>query len=189
MLIRPTSRELIAENEALRARMAYVMEQARAQSRDHVPPPGLRPRDRRRRDLSAAGRHDLPLLPIISDLDIVTLSLVDTDADIYTVMHKLGVDFERCPTCCSASTRPRSASSPASALRPRLGPFARRCTMARCSRIRQGLQSVALVPLLRNKRLIGSLNLGSCDPSASRRRWAPISSSTWPRSSRSAWKT
>ena len=56
-------------------------------------------------DLEIVGAADFPelvgtifrLLPIVSDLDIVTLSLIDTGADIYTVMHKLGVDFEPSP--------------------------------------------------------------------------------------------
>jgi GAF domain-containing protein len=61
--------------------------------------------------------------------------------------------------------------------------------MRRLSRAPAGLQSVALVPLLRNKRIIGSLNLGSCDPPASRPAWARTSSSTWRPSSPSAWKT
>jgi len=36
-------------------------------------------------------------LPAISELDAVTLSLIDEDADIHTVMEKLGVDFADFP--------------------------------------------------------------------------------------------
>src|SRR5690349_4732170 len=121
------SNELIAENEALRAQMAYVMEQAR---RNHE----IMCRHQAF-DLDIVGASSfqelvgtiLRMLPIVSDLDTVTLSLVDPDADIYTVMHKLGVDFELLPDllfCAHASTLGFKATG-GERLRPRLGPYTR----------------------------------------------------------------
>ena len=54
-----------------------------------------------------AGQHHLPpACRSSADLDIVTLSLVDDGADIHTVMHKLGVDFERLPEPAVLSKTP-----------------------------------------------------------------------------------
>src|SRR4051812_18118213 len=84
--------ELMTENEALRARMAYLLEQA---ERNHE----IMCRHQAF-DLEIVGSSTFPeligtifrTLPVISELDIVTLSLIDEEADIHTVMHKLGVN-------------------------------------------------------------------------------------------------
>jgi two-component system cell cycle response regulator len=157
----PDLRNLVAENEALRARIGYVMEQAQ---RNHE----IMARHQAF-DLEIVGAANFPqlvgtifrLLPVISDLDIVTLSLVDTDADIYTVMHKLGVDFETFPHLLFVEHAVELGYAPGE--RPRLGAYSRAEHGAMFPQPPEGLMSVALVPLLRNKRLIGSLNLGSTD--------------------------
>ena len=90
-------RELEAENESLRARMAYLMEQA---ERNHA----IMCRHQAF-DLEIVGAGSFPeligtifrSLPVISELDIVTLCLVDPDADIQNVMDKLGVVFADFP--------------------------------------------------------------------------------------------
>jgi two-component system cell cycle response regulator len=92
--------ELVAENQALRARMAYMLEQA---ERNH----SIMMRHQAF-DLEIVGAASFPeligtifrTLPIISELDSVTLSLMDEDADIHFVMQKLGVDFDEFPACC-----------------------------------------------------------------------------------------
>ncbi|MGX4642824.1 DUF484 family protein [Massilia sp. SYSU DXS3249] len=158
-------RDLIAENEALRARISYVMEQGR---RNHE----IMARHQAF-DLEIVGATSFTelvgtifrLLPVISDLDAVTLSLVDPDADIYTVMHKLGVDFEALPDLqfCEHGVELGFTNAQDGRPHPRLGPYSRAEHCAAFPHPPAGLQSVALVPLLRNKRLIGSLNLGSTD--------------------------
>jgi len=160
-----TSRDLIAENEALRARIAYVLDQAQ---RNH----DIMCRHQAF-DLEIVGAGSFPelvgtifsRLPAISELDCVTLSLVDTDADIYTVMHKLGVDFEALPELlfCEHAIELGFEAIDGAPPRPRLGPYDRSEHRAAFPHPPAGLESVALVPLLRNKRLIGSLNLGSFD--------------------------
>ena len=161
-----STRELMAENETLRARMAYLLEQA---ERNHE----IMCRHQAF-DLQIVGAGSFPelvgtifrTLPVISELDIVTLSLVDPDADIYTVMHRLGVDFEQFPNLmfCEHAVELGFDMSPERRPLPILGAYAPSEHCAMFPHPPAGLQSVARVPLLRNTRLIGSLNLGSTDP-------------------------
>jgi len=159
-------RELMLENETLRSRMAYLLEQA---ERNH----SIMTRHQAF-DLQIVGAGSFQelvstifgMLPVISELDTVTLSLVDPDADIYTVMHKLGVDYEQLPNLlfCEHATELGFKIAEGRLPRPVLGPYAPSRHGAMFPQPPTGLQSVALVPLLRNTRLIGSLNLGSSDP-------------------------
>jgi len=162
--------DLAAENGQLRARMAYMIEQA---ERNHA----IMMRHQAF-DLEIVGAGSFPeligsifrSLPAISELDSVTLSLIDEDADIRTVMEKLGVDFAGFPDLLfepgydtlgfDVGTRHAQAPAP----KPLLGMFdpVRHARQFPAPGVR--LQSVAIVPLLRNKRIIGSLNLGSVDP-------------------------
>ncbi|WP_273036135.1 GGDEF domain-containing protein [Massilia timonae] len=161
-----STRELMAENETLRARMAYLLEQAERNQEIMCRHQAF--------DLQIVGAGSFPelvgtifrTLPVISELDTVTLSLVDPDADIYTVMHRLGVDFEGFPNLmfCEHAVELGFDMSPERRPRPILGAYAPGQHCAMFPHPPAGLQSVALVPLLRNTRLIGSLNLGSTDP-------------------------
>ncbi|HWJ95329.1 MAG TPA: DUF484 family protein [Telluria sp.] len=162
-----TSRELelTAENEALRARMDYLIAQA---ERNHAIM-----RAHQRFDLEIVGASSFPQLvatifsslPVLSELDTITLTLVDPDADIYTVMLKLGMDFDAFPDLMFSETGDELGfdSSCGVAPKPLLGPYVAALHAPMFPQVR-GLASVALVPLLRNKRLIGCLNLGSTDP-------------------------
>ena len=165
-----TLEELQAENDSLRARMAYLLEQA---ERNH----DIMCRHQAF-DLDIVGASTFPelvgtifrTLPVISDLDSVTLSLVDEGADIHTVMQRLGVDFAEFPDLIFVNSPAdlHFAPGPDGQPKPLMGGYdeALKATFPNAAR----LETVALVPLLRNKRLIGSLNLGSRDPS----RFAPI---------------
>jgi len=162
--------DLAAENRALRARMAYLLEQA---ERNH----SIMTRHQAF-DLDIVGAGNFPelvgtifrVLPVISELDSVTLTLIDEDADIRTVMLKLDVVFADFPDLIFVETLDelgfdlgrRSAGSPTP--KPVLGMYDRQRHAGAFPNAPAGLQSVAMVPLLRNKRVIGSLNLGSCDP-------------------------
>jgi len=168
-------RDLMEENESLRASMAFMMEQA---ERNH----DIMCRHQAF-DLEIVGSDGFSSLvttifrslPVISELDIVTLSLVDEGEDIRLVMSKLGVDFAGFPhlvfvdhanTLGFVPSRSELLTGPP---RPMLGPYIPATHQPMFPHPPAGLQSIALVPLLRNKRLIGSLNLGSLDPS----RFAP----------------
>ena len=163
---------LEAENQALRARMAFLLEQV---ERNH----DIMCRHQAF-DLEIVGASTFPeligtifrTLPVISDLDGVTLSLLDEDDDIVLVMEKLGVDFSAFPQLLFvhavaqlgfAPPVPAADGEAALPPLPLLGPFDAAVHGPRFPEIHAPLRSVALVPLLRNKRLIGSLNLASSD--------------------------
>jgi diguanylate cyclase (GGDEF)-like protein len=159
-------RELIAENEALRRQLDSLLNQAES---NHAIM--MRHQAFDLEIVSASTFQELigtifRLLPVISDLDAVTLSLVDTGADIYTVMHKLGVDFEAFPNLLFHENAEELGHDLQGARppKPRLLPFNAAVQRHAFPHPPAGLASVALVPLLRNRRLIGSLNLGSRDP-------------------------
>ena len=166
--------ELKAENSALRARMAALLAQAESHHAIMCRHQAF--------DLEIVGAGSFGelvgtifnALPEISDLDIVALCLVDPDADIHTVMGRIGLDFSVFPQLVFVDSdsalglpAPRSGLSAASAAaapsRPLLGPYVPDLHRALFPRAPAGLKSIALVPLLRNKRIIGSLNLGSVD--------------------------
>ena len=162
--------DLAAENQALRARMAYLLEQA---ERNH----SIMTRHQAF-DLNIVGAANFPelvgtifrVLPVISELDSVTLTLVDEGADIREVMLKLDVVFADFPDLIfveeldglgfDLGQRGPGAPPP----KPLLGMYDAQRHALPFPNAPAGLQSVALVPLLRNKRVIGSLNLGSRDP-------------------------
>jgi diguanylate cyclase (GGDEF)-like protein len=162
----PKQTDLAAENQALRARMAYLIEQA---ERNHA----IMMRHQAF-DLEIVGASTFPeligtifrTLPVISDLSAVTLSLIDEDADIRTVMEKLGVNFADFPQLIFVPGVDSLGFelSPRLPPKPQLGMFDAQRYAVQFPDPSQRLQSVAIVPLLRNKRIIGSLNLGSVDP-------------------------
>lgn len=162
----PTQAELAAENQSLRARLAYLIDQA---ERNH----SIMMRHQAF-DLEIVGAASFPeligtifrTLPVISDLDAVTLTLVDVDDDIRNVMEKLGVDFAEFPDLVFVPDVAELAFDvePGQAPKPQLGMFDARKHGRQFPQPGARLQSVGVVPLLRNKRLIGSLNLGSADP-------------------------
>jgi two-component system cell cycle response regulator len=152
--------QLAAENDDLRARMAYLLEQA---ERNHA----IMCRHQAF-DLEIVGAGSFPelvgtilgQLPVIANLDMVTLSLLDPNADIFTVMERLGVEFDALPNLRFCETADDLGFD---GTRPRLERFDPAAHKAMFPHALAALASVALVPLVRNKRVIGSLNLGSCD--------------------------
>lgn len=165
------TRDLVAENESLRARMAYLLEQA---ERNHE----IMCRHQAF-DLDLVACDSFPSLVgtifsrlgVVCELEIVTLSLVDEGDDIRTVMHKLGADFAEFPHLLFVENSAALGFVPSrnelftGPPKPLLGPYHTAAHQAFFPHPPAGLQSIALVPLLRNKRLIGSLNLGSIDAS------------------------
>ncbi len=165
-----STRDLTEEVASLRAQMAYMMEQA---ERNH----DIMCRHQAF-DLDIVGADSFPnlistifrSLPVISELDVVTLSLVDEGDDIHTVMHKLGVDFDDFPhlifveSAAALGFVPSRSELFTGPPKPMLGPYIPSAHQPSFPYPPAGLQSIAMVPLLRNRRLIGSLNLGSIDP-------------------------
>jgi len=156
-----TDSQLATENDDLRARMAYLLAQA---ERNHA----IMCRHQAF-DLEIVGAASfaelvgtiLGKLPLISDLDVVTLALLDPESDIYNVMERLGVEFDTLP---NLSFREHAADLGFDGTLPRMERYAPAAHHTMFPHPPVGMASVALVPLVRNKRVIGSLNLGSCDP-------------------------
>ncbi|GGX87881.1 DUF484 family protein [Massilia dura] len=162
-----TNEDLAAENRALRARMAWMLEQA---ERNH----DIMMRHQAF-DLEIVGATNFPdlvgsifrTLPVISELESVTLSLVDEGDDIRTVMERLGVEFSAFPDLlfvAGTSQLELGAADGTAAPQPLLGTYDAVRDARRFPGPAHPLQSVAIVPLLRNRRMIGTLNLGSIDP-------------------------
>jgi two-component system cell cycle response regulator len=158
--------ELATENQALRGRVADLQRQAgceQALLEQH-----------QAFDLKVVGATsfvelaDLIFrrLPGLCALDTVTLSLLDEGDDILTVMEKMDVDLSRFPALMlvpdEAALGFGRAGAPATV---RLGRFDAALHGAAFACAGPTPASVALLPLLRNRRLIGALNLGSVDPS------------------------
>lgn len=155
--------DLKAENVRLRSQLAYLIEQAEHNHEIMCRHQAF--------DLEIVGSSGFPelvgtifrTLPVISELDAVTLSLIDVDADIHTVMNKLGVDFEAFPNLIFVDSEAALpfARAAGAVPKPMLGPYDSEAHADLFPNPPPGMESVALVPLLRNRRLIGSLNLGS----------------------------
>ncbi|MES2935353.1 MAG: DUF484 family protein [Pseudomonadota bacterium] len=160
--------DLLAENQILRARLAELVEQA---ARNHQ----IMQRHQSF-DLEIIGAGNFTglissifyTLPDISELDIVTLALLDQGGDIHHVMGNLGVDFDEYPQLIfvdkeeSLGNFHAPAHGPSN--KPVMGLFQESIHRRSFPLPLTTPMSVAIVPLLRNKRLIGSLNLGSLDP-------------------------
>ncbi len=168
------SNDAIAENRILREQLSYVMAQAAYNHQVMCRHQAF--------DLEIVGASSFPqlitsifqTLPKISDLQIVTLTLLDQDADIHTVMRNLGVDFDDFPQLIfvdsAAELGPFMPASAAGAdvegsapCRPMLDSFDEARHRPNFPFLSETPASVAIVPLLRNRSLIGSLNLGSSD--------------------------
>jgi diguanylate cyclase (GGDEF)-like protein len=156
--------DMAAENRALRARMAWMLEQA---ERNH----DIMMRHQAF-DLEIVGATSFPeligrifgTLPAISELECVTLSLVDEGDDIRTVMERLGVDFAAFPQLLFVAGTDELGLAGDAGQKPLLGAHDAARDARRFPPAGPALQSVAIVPLLRNRRVIGTLNLGSIDP-------------------------
>lgn len=171
---------LHAENRMLRDQMSYLLAQTSYNHEVMCRHQAF--------DLEIVGASSFPqlitsifqTLPSISGLDIVTLTLLDQDADIHTVMRNLGVDFDEFPQLIFvenvadlgpfiANSEAVEGSSVVIPFKPFLDEFDDNLHRQNFPMTANTPASIAIVPLIRNRRLIGSLNLGSCDP----QRFAP----------------
>jgi diguanylate cyclase (GGDEF)-like protein len=164
----PALQRLTRENQALRGELDYLREQAEYNYAIICRHQAF--------DLEIIGTNNFPdllksifcTLPHTSDLQIVTLSLLDEDADIHTVMNNLGIDLEGFPNLQFVDSRAELAAlfhhhSPEGELLPVMGPFSPALHGAQFPPHLAQPASLAIVPLVRNKSLIGALNLGSSD--------------------------
>lgn len=157
-------RELTAENQQLRETLKNLLEQA---THNHQVM-----RRHQAFDLQVVGASSfteligsiVQTLPLIAELDVVTLTLLDHGGDIHRVMQNLGVDFNCYPNLLFIENETELGSLPLASHQAAMGGFDAQLHRQMFPADLTTPASVAIVPLLRNKRLIGSLNLGSRDP-------------------------
>lgn len=106
----------------------------------------------------------------ISELDLVTLSLLDEDGDIHHVMNNLGTPLDQFPQLQFIETLSELSAifmadpeHPNLALQPVMGRFSPAFHAAQFPSHLLQPHSIAIIPLVRNRHLIGTLNLGSLD--------------------------
>lgn len=156
--------ELAAENHTLRETLKNLVDQAEYNHQIM--------RRHQAFDLQIVGANSftelisciIHTLPQIAQLDIVTLTLLDQGGDIHHVMLNQGVDFSQFPQLIFVEEETELGEILMALHKATMGLF-------HAPQHRQVFPdhlitpaSVAIVPLLRNKKLIGSLNLGSLDP-------------------------
>jgi len=157
-------RDLTAENEQLRETLKNLLEQA---THNHQVM-----RRHQAFDLQVVGASGfteligsiVQTLPLIAELDVVTLTLLDHGGDIHRVLQNLGVDFNCYPNLLFVENEAELGNLPLASHQASMGLFNAQQHRQLFPADLTTPASVAIVPLLRNKRLIGSLNLGSRDP-------------------------
>jgi two-component system cell cycle response regulator len=170
----PMSDTLFGENMRLRAQLKELLDQARINQQIM--------RRHQTLDLRLIGAVSFVelfdvlfrIFPDSSDLDVVTLSLLDPDYGIRRILVELGVDFQQFPNLrflqeeseigdLSEADTPVAAGAPVTPTRPALGPYSEHLHGAMFPEPIAAPASVAIVPLTRNNQPIGWLNLGSFD--------------------------
>lgn len=176
--VNPTPAALAEVNEALREENRYLRAQLHAFQTEALRNDAMMQRHQAF-DLEIISSSSFPdLLASIfntlrrtSELDIVTLNLLDEDGDIHHVMNNLGVPLDEFPQLQFVETLSdlsaifmAEAGQPNLILQPVMGPFHASRHRAQFPSILPQPQSMAIVPLVRNHNLIGTLNLGCLDP-------------------------
>ncbi len=96
------------------------------------------------------------------DLDKVSLILIDTDYELLRFLDETGLQLDQLPELQLEADRQAVEKWFDQQLSPRLCTYQAEHKIL-FDRVPQTLQSIALIPLIRNGRLIGSLNLGSAE--------------------------
>ncbi|SNS20199.1 diguanylate cyclase (GGDEF) domain-containing protein [Noviherbaspirillum humi] len=120
--------------------------------------------------ISAAGFLDLArslfeLLPASSELDVVTLFMLDADYGIRRMLADLHIDAARLPHLIFIDDESELGEISVELDRPLLGAYKAELHGRLFPEPAPAPASVAIMPLLRHGRLIGCLNLGSFDAS------------------------
>lgn len=103
-------------------------------------------------------------LPETSDLDIVTLSLIDHKSILREVLVDLKLDLNEFPHLMFVSNVQELGALERGLSKPLLGAYKERVHASFFATCANKPGSVAIIPLIRHNKLIGCLNLGSADP-------------------------
>ena len=159
------STDLVAENSRLRRQLADLLEQAR---RNHQIMQRHQSFDLK--FISASSFRELiesifESLKESSGLDVITLSLIDEDYEIRRILVDLNMNLAEFPNLLFLHTPEELGELHEQLQKPMLGHYAEEHHGAMFPEPIDIPASVAIVPLIRNNILIGSLNFGSFDES------------------------
>src|SRR3569832_501715 len=99
--------------------------------------------------------------PSVFSWDMVTLLLLDPEYEIRRILDEEGVDASEHAGLMFAAASDELGNSTSSSLFPTLGPYKVKQHGPLFASIHRSPNSVALLPLVRHGRVIGSLNIGS----------------------------
>jgi two-component system cell cycle response regulator len=100
-------------------------------------------------------------LPTSSDLDVVSLTLIDHQSNLRSILQDLSLDLSDFPQLMFVANETELALPPHTKNKPVLGQYSAKQHGSFFSTCAKKPVSVAIVPLIRLNRLIGCLNLGS----------------------------
>ena len=100
-------------------------------------------------------------LATTSELDVVSLILIDPRQELQQMLHDLRINLREFPHMLFVRTERELQTPSISATKPVLGPYQRHLYEQFFRSYSKKPASVALIPLIRQGRLIGYLNLGS----------------------------
>lgn len=154
---------LASENRKLRSKLELLLQQAR-NNEDIM-------RRHRQLDLQFIGAASFAelidsvfqKLPASSELDVVTLALLDERYDIRRILAELRIDLSRLPQLLFFQEAAEMGQSPRAPWQAELGRYDPMLHGVLFPEPLALPASVALVPLIRKQQLIGMLNLGSFD--------------------------
>lgn len=154
------SDDLFTENQELRQKLESLMAQARLNEQVM-----RRFQDAELRMLSVGSFKELLQFVLNEmkeafDLDVVTLAIIDQEYEIRRMLSDIGISLSEFPSLICLDNPSRLLRICGSTLAPVLGQYnadSRTCFFPRDT----PPASIAILPMLRQKRLIGSLNLGS----------------------------
>ncbi|HYD79105.1 MAG TPA: DUF484 family protein [Paucimonas sp.] len=161
----PASSALAEENRQLRAQLAGLIGQARRNQQIMQRHQAL--------DLQLIGAGSfreliegiLETLRLSSELDVVTLSLIDSTYDIRRILVDLDISPNEFPQLLFMQDETEFGDLCARLRKPLLGAYSEQMHGMLFPEPMAVPASVAIVPLIRNQQLIGSINLGSAHAS------------------------
>lgn len=158
------SQELATENQQLRSQLAQLLHQAK-RNQEIL----LRHQAIDLQFISAAGFRELidTILHRLAEaaaLDTVTLVLLDPDFEIRRILIDLDIDLSEWLQLLFLQNESELAALPERLSKAALSSYSEQLHVQLFPGAAESLGSVAIVPLIRRGRMIGSLNLGSRDP-------------------------
>jgi two-component system cell cycle response regulator len=161
---RPSIEQLITENHQLREQLQQFLEQA-SDNQEIM----LRHQKLNLELIGASSFRELiesmfHSLAITSDLDVISLSLIDHQASLRAMLEELNFELDEFPALSFIENAHELALPEGMKNKPLLGAYVEPDHGGFFPSYEKKPASIAIVPLIRQNRLLGSLNLGSFEP-------------------------